>query len=371
MADGRPAQGQGTTLLIFLLKLSGGAGRNAVLYANILAGAGHRVTLVCGTTQGQGLEEGLDPAVTFHCMRAPRSLRSILPLAGVLRRTSPSHALVIGPTNMAGFRAAAVLAGFRGDVLWRISNSPLGLLASYPRWERALKKPVLAWDLRNASRLIALNSAMATELRTVWRVPDDRITLIPNGVALPEGTDGRPEPKDPPVILCVGRLQPQKDHDTLLRAFALLAKRRRCRLRLAGDGPLWSDLEALATRLGIADRVEFLGHVSDTGALYRQARVTVLSSRFEGFGLVLIEALAHGCPVVSTDCPSGPADVIDSPEVGFLARVGDPEDLAEKIEAALDRHFDPTRLLSRAEHFSLDRLHQRVSALFLEKCVFQ
>jgi glycosyltransferase involved in cell wall biosynthesis len=226
------------------------------------------------------------------------------------------------------------------------------------------RKAIFAWAFRHTGRLIALNAAMSAELRSIWHVPDHRIMVIPNGVTLHKDANRRPEPTDPPAILCVGRLQPQKDHDTLLRAFAHLAERRPCRLLLAGDGPLQPKLERLAATLGIADRVEFLGHVEDPGPLYAMARLTVLASRFEGFPNVLIEALAHGCPVVSTDCPTGPADVIDSPEIGLLARVGDPSDLAEKLDSALDHHFDPSFLLARAEHFSMDRLQECIIAAF-------
>ena len=338
-------------LLIYILGLSGGAGRNAVNYANTLADAGLRVALAYGSGKGWGLDASLDSRVTRCCLKSARNLRSIPALTALLRRTDPARALVIGPSNMVPFRISALLAGYSGPVDWRVSNSPTGLLAGYPGWKRAVKKPMFARALRRADRLIALNPALARELHETWQVPRDRITVIPNGVALPNMSE-RPAPRVPPVILCVARLQPQKDHATLLRAFALLRKRKACRLQLAGDGSLKTELERLTDKLEIRSEVDFLGHVHETTELYLQASITVLSSRFEGFPNVLIESLAHGTPVVATDCPSGPAEVIDSPSVGLLCEPGNADQLADRLEQALDTEYRPEDLRARAAVFS-------------------
>lgn len=355
--------GQQGTLLIYLLSLSGGAGRNAVIYANALADAGLKVALVCGTTKDEGLEQALDTRVSLRLLGARRNLLALPGLIRALRAIRPARALVIGPSNMAPFTLAAIVAGFTGKVMLRVSNSPIGMQAIYSPPKRMLKRWSFRRALRRAHRVIALTRDMVDELAQVWSVPRAHIHHIPNGVTLPDTPSVR-SPDDPPMLLCVARLAPQKDHETLLRAFAILRRKHDCRLVLAGGGGERARLEELAHNLGIADDVTFLGHVADVAPLYRRARLVVLSSRHEGFPNVLIEALAHGCPLVATDCPTGPAEVIDSPEIGLLARVGDAEDLADKLATALDRDFDPSRLRERAEHFSLHRAQARICDLF-------
>jgi glycosyltransferase involved in cell wall biosynthesis len=352
-------------LFIYLLSLAGGAGRNAVLYANILAADGHRVALVCGTTKEERLERGLDPRVSLHRLGASRNALALPRLIRLFWRLAPTRAMVIGPSNMLPFTLAARITGFRGEVVLRVADSPMGMQNLYRPVVRWFKRRSFAMVLPRADKVIALTHAMEKELRQVWRVPIARLHYIPNGVALPKYPPLRSS-EEPPELLCVARLAPQKDHATLLHAFARVRRVRDCRLVLAGEGHERAAIEALTRTLGVAHAVQFLGHVADLAPLYARARLTVLSSRHEGFPNVLIEALANGCPVVATDCPTGPAEVIDSSEVGLLARVGDAEDLAEKILEAVDRLFDPQRLQARSADFSFDQLRCRVTALFSE-----
>lgn len=363
LPTGEPQASKSDLLLIYLLSLSGGTGRNAVLYANILMAAGHRVAIVCGTTGGEGKERGLDPRVSLHLLGARRNALALPKLIRLMRRLAPTRGMVIGPSNMLPFTLAALAVGFRGEVVLRVANSPLGMQAAYTPMLRWLKRTSFSRVLPRADKVIALTRAMEQELLQVWHVPAERMHFIPNGVALPDHPPTR-APEDPPILLCVARLAPQKDHVTLLRAFARVRQARPCRLVLAGDGRERAALESLAATLGVADAVQFLGYVTDVAPHFARARLVVLSSRHEGFPNVLIEALAHGCPIVATDCPTGPAEVIDNPEVGLLARVGDAEDLAEAITKALDRSFDPERLRARAGDFSLDQMGLRVCRAF-------
>lgn len=151
-------------------------------------------------------------------------------------------------------------------------------------------------------------------------------------------------------ILTVGSLKAQKNHPLLLRAFARLA-RPDARLMILGGGDD-APLRRLAAELGIADRVVLAGFHLDPTPFYQTADLFVLSSDHEGFGNVIVEALAQGLPVVSTDCPSGPAEILEGGRWGALVPVGDAEALAAAIDRALATPHDPDALKRRAADFA-------------------
>ncbi len=138
------------------------------------------------------------------------------------------------------------------------------------------------------------------------------------------------------AILAVGRLTPQKDYPLLLRAFAQVARRfPRCELRVVGEGEERGRLERLARDLGVGQRVRWLGYRRDMVAEYDRATVFVLASRHEGFPNVLVEAMSRGLPVVSTDCPSGPADLVTDGVAGLLCPVGNVQAMADRVAQLL------------------------------------
>ncbi|MEL7508464.1 MAG: glycosyltransferase [Cyanobacteria bacterium J06554_1] len=160
----------------------------------------------------------------------------------------------------------------------------------------------------------------------------------------------------PPVILAVGRLTSQKDYTTLLQAFALLRQEMTARLVILGDGPMRSQLKALITKLNIDADVNLPGFVDNPYAYMSRSSVFVLSSVWETFGVVLVEALACGCPVISTDCDYGPAEVLDHGEYGSLVPVKDTYSLSQAIKAVLiTSSYDQQKLKDRAQAFSLEQ----------------
>jgi glycosyltransferase involved in cell wall biosynthesis len=151
-------------------------------------------------------------------------------------------------------------------------------------------------------------------------------------------------PGQPPVILGVGRLTRQKDFSTLIRAFAEVRRRRVARLLILGEGEERTRLQALAAELGLGDDVALPGFRDNAMAYMAASRVFVLSSAWEGLPTVLIEALAAGARVVSTDCPSGPREILQEGRLGTLVPVGDPAALAGAMLDALDGSSQATPL---------------------------
>jgi glycosyltransferase involved in cell wall biosynthesis len=153
-----------------------------------------------------------------------------------------------------------------------------------------------------------------------------------------------------PRVLSVGTLKDQKNHKVLLDAFAKLPNRS-ARLIIVGEGPLRGELKRHASQLGIADRLIMPGSV-DPWPYYASANLFVLSSDYEGFGNVIVEAMYAGLPVVSTDCPSGPAEILGGGKYGRLVPVGDAGRLSEAIEQALTDAPDPDANRARAKELS-------------------
>lgn len=166
-----------------------------------------------------------------------------------------------------------------------------------------------------------------------------------------------------PVIVAAGKLKLQKDYPTLLKAFAKVRESRAARLIILGRGSLREALESQAEELGISADLDMPGHVKNPYVFFRNASVFVLSSGWEGLPNALIEAMACGSPVVSTDCPSGPSEILEEGRIGRLVPVGDVEQMAAAIVATLESPPDRERIISRAKAFSFDRVIADYEAL--------
>ncbi len=165
-------------------------------------------------------------------------------------------------------------------------------------------------------------------------------------------------------MLAVGKLTPQKDYDTLLRAFARVREKHPVRLVILGEGQEEGRLRSLAAELGIAEQVQLPGHVDNPYAYMRQASMFVLSSAWEGCPNVLLEALACGSPVVSTDCPSGPKEILANGKYGKLVPVRDEAALASAMEAVLDGdaiRYSPATALG---DYTIERVADRYLEVF-------
>jgi glycosyltransferase involved in cell wall biosynthesis len=216
-----------------------------------------------------------------------------------------------------------------------------------------------------AYRIVAVSRGAADDLACTARIPREQIEVIYNPVitnALRERSAQAPGHPwygvgQPPVVLGVGRLTPQKDFRTLIHAFAEVRRHRPARLIILGEGEERSELTALIAELGLEADSALLGFRDSVAAFMANAAVFVLSSAWEGLPTVLIEALATGTRVVSTDCKSGPREILQGGRLGALVPVGDATALARAIEAALDRprtQLPPEALLPFTDEAAVD-----------------
>jgi glycosyltransferase involved in cell wall biosynthesis len=214
---------------------------------------------------------------------------------------------------------------------------------SAARRARTLRAKALPLLIRltypRADAVIAVSQGVSEDLRRVLNDDVREIKVIYNPVLTPrvmaqsmeEVQDPWLEEGSPPIVLGIGRLVPPKDFPTLIRAFARVRQRHECRLMILGEGPLRAELEGLIGELGLAPVVRLPGFAHNPYPYLRRAAVFVLSSVWEGLPTVLIEALACGTPVVSTDCPSGPREILVGPLRDNLVPVGNIDAMADRI----------------------------------------
>src|SRR5262245_5337613 len=363
----------------------GGAQRSMVDLAYGLHARGIPIDILVVRARGE-LREALPPEVRLVALegmlaRLPlvagskrrRVLASIPALLRYLHRERPRALLATSHSSNVAASVAARLSPGTTRVVLRIDSQltrapELAGTQTQRRRERRARR-TFPW----ADAWIAISEGVADDAARLTGIPRERIVAIPNPV-LTSGFRERATARiehpwlaagSAPVVIGVGRLVAQKDFATLIRAFARVRKGRRVRLLILGEGPLRGALERLAGEQGVAADVRFTGRVANAPAWMARAAVFALSSAWEGFGRVLVEALAVGCPVVSTDCPSGPREILGHGAFGPLVPVGDDAALAAAIESVLDRPPDRKLLVKRAQAFSLERGVERYLEVLL------
>lgn len=269
------------------------------------------------------------------------------------------------PPNLACV-AAARLSRHSPRLILRQSNTLR--VDAHPRYGNLRRRPrdlLVPQFYARAEVIIAVAAEVADNLSTLGvRTP---IEVIPNAVEIAYATQRSLElpdhpwhlERDRPTLVQVGRLVEKKDQLTLLEAFALVVKDRPARLLIYGEGPMRRALERRITALDLADHVALPGHTKNPFAAIARSDLFVLSSISEGMPSALIEALACGTPAVSTDCPSGPSEILEGGKVGRLVAVGNAAELARAILSTLDAPPRAEALRLRAADFSFERIVQR------------
>lgn len=360
------AEHEGKVAILLPSFHGGGAERVALNLAGYFATKGLPVDLV--VVHNEGPYRSLVPGgVRVVDLGAGRVLAGLPALVRYLQRERPISLLsLLEHTNLVALWArrlsltpVRVVVGVHNVLSQNLARSP-------SRRDRIL--PLLArLFYRSASMIVAASEGAADDLAKVTGIHRSRIHVTYDPVVTPElAAKGKQEVEDawfqpggPPVILGAGRLTAQKDFATLLRAFVRVRAERPTRLIILGEGELRRSLETLATELGLSGDVQLPGFVTNPYAYMSRAAVFVLSSAWEGFGVVLVEAMACGLPVVSTDCRAGPSEILAGGKYGRLVPVGDAPGLAQAICATLDNPTDPALLRARANEFSLERIGEQ------------
>ena len=334
-------------LSIFLpALLIGGAEKVLIELANNLSAKEWRIHVVVMSGAGP-MAGNLNAAVELVDLSCDSYKQAIVALARYYKTRRPSVILTsMYATGLAAI-AASFIARHKPKIIVGAHNS---LQAKVSRADNLKDKwllmPLCRILFPFADGFVAVSKGVAQELEALLGIPRKRIRAIYNPVINEDLPKLAAEPLFHPwfmdietrqhkTLVSVGRLVEQKGYDILLQTLLLVRDKLDVRLVIIGGGPLFSELENTAQKLGISDAVDFVGMQKNPFKFVARADLFVLSSRWEGLANVLIEALGCGCPVVSTNCRYGPEEILEGERYGALAAVDDPIDLAAKIISSL------------------------------------
>lgn len=363
-------------LALFLPSLRGGGAEQVMVnLARAFAERGLKVDMVLAKAEGPYLLQ-MPPEVRVVNLEAKRMLSSFLGLVRYLRREQPEVLI----STMSHVNIVAVWARKWACVSTRVVLTEQANLSQATRNARNFRGRFLPLLMRFtyplASGIVACSQGVADDLARTLGIQREHIQVIYNPIVDEELLVKAQEPVEhpwfqpgePPVLLSAGRLTQQKDHFTLLRAFALVHAQISARLVLLGEGDERPALESLVRELNIDNDVIMPGFVDNPYKYIAQSRVFVLSSRWEGLPTVLVGAMACGTPVVSTNCPSGPSEIITNEVNGLLVPPAEPEALAEAVLRVLKDAKLASRLAKggkeRAKDFEVSKIVREYEKLF-------
>ncbi len=315
----------------------------------------------------------LPAAVRLIDFKTSHSRAGLLKLIHYLRRERPDALLAAKNRPIQVAVAARHLAGTDTRLVIRLGTTISAALDHRHRMVLRCKAVPVRFSYPRADHIVAVSQGVAKDLSRIARIPLERIQVIANPVIGPRlAAQARQRvdhpwlaQKDRPVLVGMGRLTRQKDFATLIRAFALVRKTRPCRLVILGEGSQRDALQALAHNLEVAADVDLPGFIPNPYPYLKAADVFVLSSIWEGSPNVLTEAMALERPVVATDCPSGPAELLTADLRRWLVPMDNPRRMARAVDDALEDPPSVRRLQQAVRPFRIDLCAARYLDLLL------
>ena len=348
-------------IALFVPSLHGGGAERVILdIAAEIAYRGVPVDLVLVKAEGHYLDLVPD-GVRLIDLNSHRTAASLLKLAAYVRRERPTALLsTLAHANVVALLAKLLISG-RLRVVARMENTFSEMFDS-GRFKQRQTLRLLKLLLPTADAIVAVSQGVADDLRGLFPTASQKVTMIYNPAVWPELADQAVAPVEHPwfngegipIILSAGRLTTVKDHATLMRAFSVVLRSRPARLVILGVGSERENLLKLAECLDLTQHVDLPGFKINPFSYMARSNVFVLPSRFEGFPNVLVQAMACGTPVISTDCRSGPREILGGGKWGRLVPVGDWNSMADAVLETLDNPIPSDQLISRASAFSAD-----------------
>lgn len=350
----------------------GGAQRMIVNMANEFAAGGHNVDLVLVQNEGK-YHELVSKKVNVIDLGKTRALFSIFALTKYIKTVKPDillsalfyvNVIAVLAKRLAPSAKTKIIVTERNHISLKAENSASWADRAAP-WIVRLTYPL-------ADAVVGISAGVAQDVQKCMNAPPDRVNWIHNPVVTDDlienlktaANDEWFEASSSPVIVMSGRLVVQKDYETALHALKKALKKQELRLLILGEGKLEQEIKKLSQDIDIEKNIYFKGFVENPLSYMKRADLFLLSSRHEGFGNVVVEALLCGLPVVSTDCPAGPAEILNDGEFGTLVPVADPDAMAKAILETLAAPHTPEKQKARAMCFTVEKTCAEYEALF-------
>jgi glycosyltransferase involved in cell wall biosynthesis len=354
-------------IAFFIRNLDGGGAQKVII--NLIKGLvkqGIVPDLVLTKIEGPFLNL-IPKGVRIINLNSKQILPATIPLSRYLKQEQPDVLVA----NINNSNVAAVMARMLSSVSTRlllVEHSTFSFDRTiFPLKSKFLLPVLMRLLYPLADTVVAVSNGVARDLETELCFQQGLVKTIYNPIVDDEILAKAKEPlehpwfqpDEPPVFLTAGRLELQKNISDLIKAFALLRTQRSARLLILGKGSLQNELKSLAEELGVGSDVSIAGFVANPYAYMSRSAAFVLSSIYEGLPTVLVEAMASGCPVVSTNCPHGPAEILQDNKYGLLVPVNNPIALAEAMQIMMDNPTNQQLLAQRAKDFTVDRVVEK------------
>ncbi len=341
----------------------GGAERVLINLANYFTNQSITIDLVVVSKTGAYIND-ISSKVNLINLNKNRVLFSLFSLINYFRENNPNAIITTMPHISLVVIVAKFFSGIDTNLVIRQPNY-LSLNSGQKWWLNFYIK-IVCYFFNKANKVIGISKGVCSDLREL-RVKNCQ--AIYNPAVFPKifnlAKKGINFSFDKKTFIAVGRLTKQKNFSLLIDAFYRVRKQLNCQLIILGEGELRADLKGQITKLALNNNVHLLGFVDNPYAYIKHSDVFVLSSLWEGFGNVIVEALALGTQVVATNCPSGPAEILENGKHGFLAEVNDKNDLSKQMLLALEKPIDKNVLIKRSKDFNIDKIARQYKKVLL------
>ncbi|MEC4620511.1 glycosyltransferase [Bacillus paranthracis] len=356
----------------FLSSLDGGGVERMTLnLSQELSDRGYDVDLIVCNLKGGYVKE-IPSSVNVYNLDVNKGILSIFKLKKYLKSRKPE--VFISAKDYLNIIAiiAKLLSRIKTNLIVSTRVNISTQLSHGFTWKLKIISSLIKYFYPYANKVVAVSEGVKADLMKLTKLNSKDINVIYNPV-ITKGLEEKLaeeiyhpwlESTNIPVIVTVARLHPQKDLQTLLKAMAIIKKTKEVRLIVVGDGPERNKLDNFISELKLENSVSLVGFKANPYPYLKKSSLFVLSSLYEGFGNVLVEALFAGIPIVSTDCPSGPAEILNNGEFGILVPVGNADELAKAIIKKLEQEKNIESLQARANEFTVQRALEKYISLF-------
>ncbi len=311
------------------------------------------ITFIVDRDNGQSVAAVRAKGFNVISLNVTRTINSIMAFKRILEKLKPDVVLSAYPDTNGAALLSRMISTHKCPIIVSEHASIAKHWAVYPKHWQLRVKLIVKYLYRLSNSIVCVSNGLRNEVQALVGGSTDVVTIY-NPVRF-KNEVVRVKDKNQSVILAVGRISIPKDYTTLIRAFSLVQDKKSI-LKIVGgiyDKDEFNKISNLVTELNLTQRIQFVGYTSEPEKYYQVADVFVLSSAWEGFGNVIVEALAFGLPIVSTNCESGPAEILENGKYGRLVPVGDYQALAREIDLILnDNPYESSKQISRAKDFS-------------------